>query len=403
MGRKQKNKAARNNSVITGSNRLSENGDTLGVGGDLNVNVNQLSRELEAVVRKEEKQRVTEGASTNLLRETLDISSTLEEGVSAIVDDSFTKCFKKTRTESWNFNIYLFPLWFLGVLARYLLIFPIRLCWLAVTFSFFSFIFLLSRLLFPQSALKRHFERQCVRMIAFCWVASWNAVIRCHGPKPVARKGRVWVSNHTSMIDWMVLASITPFATVMQKHAGWLGVVQKYVMDGFGCIYFDRKEAKDRERVAMRIKDYVQNDGTFPLLIFPEGTCVNNRYSTMFKKGAFELESAVCPIAIKYNKIFVDAFWSSRSQSFTMHLIELMTSWAVVADVYFLEPQEKAEGETAIEFASRVQNMIAKKAGLKVVPWNGMLKYFKPSPKLCEQKREIFGTALKQRIEKKVT
>ena len=201
----------------------------------------------------------------------------------------------------------------------------------------------------------------------------------------------------------MVLSQVTPFATVMQKHSGWLGVVQTYVMDGFGCIHFNRKESKDRERVAMRIKDYVKNDGAFPLLIFPEGTCVNNHYSTMFKKGAFELDSAVCPIAIKYNKIFVDAFWSSRTQSFTMHLVELMTSWAVVADVYFLEPQEKREGETAIEFASRVQNMIAKKAGLKVVPWNGMLKYFKPSPKLCEQKREIFGNALKQKMEKKIT
>ena len=118
----------------------------------------------------------------------------------------------------------------------------------------------------------------------------------------------------------------------------------------------------------------------------------------MFKKGAFELDCAVCPIAIKYNKIFVDAFWSSRQQSFTMHLWELMTSWAVVADVYFLEPQYKQVGETSIEFASRVQKMIAKKARLKVVPWNGMLKYLSPSPKLCEQKRELFGSALKARL-----
>ena len=29
-------------------------------------------------------------------------------------------------------------------------------------------------------------------------------------------------------------------------------------------------------------------------------------------QGAFELGCAVCPIAIKYNKTFVDAFWNSR-------------------------------------------------------------------------------------------
>lgn len=49
----------------------------------------------------------------------------------------------------------------------------------------------------------------------------------------------------------------------------------------------------------------------------------------------------------------------------------LMTSWAVVCDVWFLEPQFQREDETAEQFASRVQNMIAEKAGLKSVAWDG--------------------------------
>lgn len=32
----------------------------------------------------------------------------------------------------------------------------------------------------------------------------------------------------------------------------------------------------------------------------------------LYFQGAFELGCAVCPIAIKYNKIFVDAFWNSK-------------------------------------------------------------------------------------------
>jgi hypothetical protein len=176
-------------------------------------------------------------------------------------------------------------------------------------------------------------------------------------------------------------------------------------------------------------------------------------------QGAFELDCTVCPIAIKYNKIFVDAFWNSKKwvysptwctfpddvkwgllkrvllvsdknvkfwfwwtlhifkkiskrikilggeicvkeirqvgdetalvslgwtfleyttwttcitvkvdllvsflchylllkhrQSFTMHLVRLMTSWAVVCDVWYLEPQTLQPGETTIEFAER--------------------------------------------------
>lgn len=40
-------------------------------------------------------------------------------------------------------------------------------------------------------------------------------------------------------------------------------------------------------------------------------------------------------------------------QSFTMHLLQLMTSWAVVCDVWYLEPQNLNPGETPIEFAER--------------------------------------------------
>lgn len=73
--------------------------------------------------------------------------------------------------------------------------------------------------------------------------------------------------------------------------------------------------------MAERMKAHVQAADTTPLLIFPEGTCVNNEYCVMFKRGAFDLGATVCPIAIKYNKIFVDAFWNSKRQSFTAHLV----------------------------------------------------------------------------------
>ncbi|XP_040365221.1 glycerol-3-phosphate acyltransferase 9-like [Rosa chinensis] len=100
-----------------------------------------------------------------------------------------------------------------------------------------------------------------------------------------------------------------------------------------------------------RLRDHVVGPDNNPFLIFPEGTCVNNHYTVMFKKGAFELGCSVCPVAIRYNKIFVDAFWNSRKQSFTMHLLQLMISWAVVCDVWYLEPENMKPGETAIEFA----------------------------------------------------
>ena len=57
--------------------------------------------------------------------------------------------------------------------------------------------------------------------------------------------------------------------------------------------------SQDRILVSERMKEHVAAPDTVPLLIFPEGTCVNNEYTVLFKKGAFELGAAVCPIAIK--------------------------------------------------------------------------------------------------------
>ncbi len=63
---------------------------------------------------------------------------------------------------------------------------------------------------------------------------------------------------------------------------------------------------------------------------------MNNEYVIMFKRGAFDLGTCIVPVAIKYNKVFVDAFWNSKKQTFIQHLYTLMTSWAVVADIWYM-------------------------------------------------------------------
>ena len=56
----------------------------------------------------------------------LDVSPLLQDAGAAIVDDSFLRCFQSASTDPWNWNIYLFPLWLVGLLVRYLILFPIR-------------------------------------------------------------------------------------------------------------------------------------------------------------------------------------------------------------------------------------------------------------------------------------
>lgn len=98
-------------------------------------------------------------------------------------------------------------------------------------------------------------------------------------------------------------------------------------MESLGCIWFDRSEAKDHEIVArkyvlveranikrmlhtfksvetlasfFRLRDHVNRADNNPLLIFPEGTCVNNQYSVMFKKVIVTVLLTILPESIQY-------------------------------------------------------------------------------------------------------
>lgn len=62
----------------------------------------------------------------SLRRDILDISSPLNDAGAAVVDDSFLRCFKTLADEPWNWNVYLYPLWAVGVVVRNCILFPLR-------------------------------------------------------------------------------------------------------------------------------------------------------------------------------------------------------------------------------------------------------------------------------------
>ncbi|XP_048496722.1 glycerol-3-phosphate acyltransferase 9-like isoform X2 [Beta vulgaris subsp. vulgaris] len=115
------------------------------------------------------------------LRDLIDISPALTEAAGAIVDDSFTRCFKSNPPEPWNWNIYLFPLWCCGVVVRYLIIFPIR-----------------------------------VLVLTIGWIVFLSLYMPVHfllkGQDSLRKKLEVFVANHTSMIDFIILEQMTAFA-----------------------------------------------------------------------------------------------------------------------------------------------------------------------------------------------
>ena len=55
-----------------------------------------------------------------------DLGSFFKHGMEVIVQDGFSRCFESSRAQPWNWNLYLWPLWLLGVAVRYCILFPIR-------------------------------------------------------------------------------------------------------------------------------------------------------------------------------------------------------------------------------------------------------------------------------------
>lgn len=73
----------------------------------------------------------------------------------------------------------------------------------------------------------------------------------------------------------------------------------------------------------------------------------------------------------------------------------MMTSWAIVCDVWYLPPMYKQEDESSIDFASRVKSVIAEQGGLVDLSWDGNLKRSTAKHEWKEKQQEEFTKRLK--------
>ncbi|KAG8199540.1 hypothetical protein JTE90_009381 [Oedothorax gibbosus] len=247
----------------------------------------------------------------------------------------------------------------------------------------------------PDSKFKRwvywHVSIMCFRVFS----CACSAVVTYHNRENKAVNSGICVANHTSPIDVVILASDNSYALVGQSHGGFLGLLQSGLAKATSHIWFERGEVKDRELVQKRLTEHVQDENKLPILIFPEGTCINNTSVMMFKKGSFEVGGTIYPVAIKYDPRFGDAFWDSSRQSYMQYLLMMLTSWALVCDVWYLPPMTRQDDESAVEFANRVKAEIARKGGLVDLMWDGQLKRMKVKQKWIAMQQKEYSKRLK--------
>uniref|UniRef100_A0A8C4F510 1-acylglycerol-3-phosphate O-acyltransferase 9, like n=1 Tax=Dicentrarchus labrax TaxID=13489 RepID=A0A8C4F510_DICLA len=322
-------------------------------------------------------------------------------GIESIVEDEVTQRFSSEELVSWNLltrtnndfqyiSLKLTLVYGLGIFVRYCILAPLRitlacigLTWLVIGTSAVG--------LLPNWRIKFWLSEwvhvMCYRICA----RGLSATIRYHNRENKPKKGGICVANHTSPIDIVILCNDGCYAMVGQVHGGLMGVIQRAMVRSCPHVWFERAEMKDRHLVTKRSGFHSSTPACLFRLVFAR-TCVNNTSVMMFKKGSFEIGATIYPVAIKYDLKFGDAFWNSSKYSMVSYLLRMMTSWALVCNVWYLPAMHQQEGEDAVQFANRVKSAIAHRGGLVDLQWDGGLKRAKVKESFKEQQQKQYSS-----------
>nr|XP_033805820.1 glycerol-3-phosphate acyltransferase 4 [Geotrypetes seraphini]XP_033805821.1 glycerol-3-phosphate acyltransferase 4 [Geotrypetes seraphini]XP_033805822.1 glycerol-3-phosphate acyltransferase 4 [Geotrypetes seraphini] len=370
-------------------------------------NTNGIIAKVSTSLEEEIKEIRRSGSSKSLDNPEFELSDIFyfcRKGMETIMDDEVTKRFSAEELETWNLlsrtnynfqhiSLRLTVLWGLGMLIRYGFLLPLRIALAITGIGLLVFGTTLVGLLPSGSCkefLSKHVHLMCYRIC----VRALTAIITYHNSENRPKNGGICVANHTSPIDVIILASDGYYAMVGQIHGGLMGVIQRAMVKACPHVWFERSEIKDRLLVAKRLSDHVKDKSKLPILIFPEGTCINNTSVMMFKKGSFEIGATVYPVAIKYDAQFGDAFWNSSKYGMVNYLLRMMTSWAIVCSVWYLPPMNRKDGEDAVVFANRVKSAIARQGGLVDMLWDGGLKRDRVKDVFKEEQQKLYSKVI---------
>ncbi|CAJ0608572.1 unnamed protein product [Cylicocyclus nassatus] len=365
--------------------------------GDLRIILREKSDLIDSELRSTEEPEHRKTTVRTVVDDSIDF---ITAGIEVIIEDQVTSRFRAEELPSWNLltrtsysfqhiNWKLSVLWICGFLFRYLVLVPFRIVLFILGMSLMCFVSYIVGYI-SDKKIKNFFCRHVMLASMRIFSRSFSSIIRFHDRENRAKKGGICVANHTSPIDVMLLSCDNSYAMVGQKQGGILGFIQDSLSKSADHIWFERSEVGDRKKVLQRLREHVEDETKLPILIFPEGTCINNTSVMMFKKGSFEVANTIYPMAIKYDSRLTDAFWNSQQQSYGEYMWRMMTSWAIICDIWYLPPMTREAGEDAIAFARRVKRAIAKKGGLVDLEWDGQLKRAKVSSRLVQLQQKLY-------------
>ncbi|XP_072296014.1 lipid droplet-regulating VLDL assembly factor AUP1 [Eucyclogobius newberryi] len=232
------------------------------------------------------------------------------------------------------------------ILLLLLLYSPIGICLLFIRIFIGVHVFLVSCAL-PECFLRRFIVR------IMCAVLGMN--VRQKNPRSRDKNTKLFVCNHVTEFDHNVLSLLTPCNTPHLEGS-----------TGFVCWargFMEIHESSASAALGDALRRYCSTDGTAPLLLFPEESTSNGRKGLLrFSSWPLSLTEPVQPVAVRVSRPFI-----ALSIPECSWLVELMWTFFVPFTDYYvswLSPVSRQDGESAQEFADKVQELLAAELGL---------------------------------------
>lgn len=138
----------------------------------------------------------------------------------------------------------------------------------------------------------------CLRFQTFLFGFWW---IRTKGECASKQEAPIIVSNHVSPFEPFYLVGktmATPVQRIEDSRAPIVGTIQKAMQ----IMFVDRSNPASRKKCLQTIEERSDPQSRFPqVMVFPEGTCTNQRALITFKHGPFTPGQAVQPVIVRYH------------------------------------------------------------------------------------------------------
>ena len=184
---------------------------------------------------------------------------------------------------------------------------------------------------------------------------------RMHIKGNVDPKAKIWVANHSNMIDGVAVLIAAGTSSYVAREGSDEIPIAGFFFRMFDTIVVNRKSDESRAECKAKIRNWENDESNPPLLIFPEGTTSYHDHILPFKMGAFTSTQRVQPIILnhhvtRYNTSFGD---SKTGPPIFWHLWILLCQFENRCDVEIMPSvvRKENENESDMDFADRTRQV----------------------------------------------